>query len=108
MANTYEWSIQGLNKNLNVDQIQFKDAIETVTWKFRVKNENGIFIELVGQTELDPPTSDTYTPYESLTKSQLIEWVQANTDMDALKLEGDNELFKVTQNTEITLRDDLR
>lgn len=107
MANTYEWSIKRLNKNLNVDSDVFDNAIESIQWGYKVTNENGVFIELFGETKLTTPNVDDFVSYDDLTKSQLISWLESSTNMEELKSDADFELAKVTQNIKIPLREDL-
>lgn len=107
MANTYEWSIKRLNKNLDVDSNLFDNAIDSIKWGYKVTNENGVFIELIGETRLETPNSSSYISYNDLTKDKLIEWLETKNNIDSLKSDGDYELLKVTQNTKIPLREDL-
>ena len=107
MANTYEWSIKKLNKNLDVDSNLFDNPIGSIKWGYKITNENGIFIELLGETKLETPNLNFYIPYDDLTKNQLIEWLESKTNIEALKLDGDFKILKLTQNSKIPLRKDL-
>ena len=107
MANTYEWFFKKLTKNLDVDPNLFDNPIESIKWGYKITNENGIFIELLGEIKLETPNLNFYIPYDDLTKNHLIKWLESKINMEALKSDGDSEILKVTQNTKIPLREDL-
>jgi hypothetical protein len=65
MANTYEWSIKKLNKNLDVDPNLFDNPIGSIKWGYRITNENGIFIELNKK-------NSTSTYFKPINKDNLI------------------------------------
>lgn len=74
MAITYTWEITNLRKATHLDN--HDNVIVHVRWKKIGTDENGTTGEFSGATPLAAPTGD-FTPYEELTKEQVLEWVQA-------------------------------
>lgn len=74
MAITYTWDITNIRK---APQLEGKDNVVVhVRWTKTGTDENGTTGQFQGATPLAAPTGD-FTPYEELTKEQVLGWVQA-------------------------------
>ena len=74
MAITYTWDITNIRK---APQLEGKDNVVVhVRWTKTGTDENGTTGVFQGATPLAAPTGD-FTPYEELTKEQVLGWVQA-------------------------------
>lgn len=73
MALTYTWEIRGLRKAAESNGLN--NVILDVHWRKTGVNENGVSAYFDGSTPLPVPTSDDFTPYEQLTKEQVISWL---------------------------------
>lgn len=76
MAVTYTWDITNIRKALQLNNLS--DVVVHVHWKCVGTDENGITGEFHGAMPLEAPTVDKFTPFENLTKEQVLGWVQAN------------------------------
>ena len=76
MGYTYEWSVTGIKK-VNYEDIN--EAVIGTRWKVVCTDEDGNTGEFVGATPFDLNTIDTssFTPYESLTESQVLGWIKS-------------------------------
>jgi hypothetical protein len=74
MAITYTWEITNMRKASQLDGLE--NVLVHVRWKKIGTDENGTTGEFQGATPLSAPSGD-FTPYEELTKEQVLGWVQA-------------------------------
>jgi len=75
MAYTYEWKLTALKKQSNNE---IENAVVGTQWKVKATDEFGNSAEFVGATPFDLHTIDpeTFTPYETLTETQVLEWIK--------------------------------
>jgi hypothetical protein len=74
MAVTYTWDITDIKKAQQVDGLT--DVIVHIRWKKIGTDEKGTIGEFVGATPLTA-SSGSFTPYEELTKEQVLGWIQS-------------------------------
>lgn len=74
MAITYTWDITDIKKAQQVDGLT--DVIVHIRWKKIGTDEKGTTGEFVGATPLTA-SSGSFTPYEELTKEQVLGWIQS-------------------------------
>lgn len=74
MAITYTWEITNLRKANQLNNLD--NVIVHVRWKKIGTDENGTTGEFSGATPLAAPGGN-FTPYEQLTKEQVLGWIQA-------------------------------
>ncbi len=77
MGYTYEWKIVGLKKGNNTD-CNLDNVIIGTQWKVKCTDEDGVSGEFMGATPFDLKSvdPDNFTPYESLTESQVLVWIK--------------------------------
>jgi hypothetical protein len=73
MAITYTWDITGMTKAPQLNELT--DVVVHVRWKKTGTDDKGTTGEFVGATPLTA-SSGSFTPYEDLTKEQILEWIQ--------------------------------
>lgn len=74
MAITYTWDITNIRKAPQLEGMT--DVLVHVRWTKTGTDENGTTGVFQGATPLSPPSGD-FTPYEELTKEQVLGWVQS-------------------------------
>ena len=77
MALTYEWKLTGLTKS-NPTALGLENVIIGTRWQVIGTDENGNTGTFSGATPLNLETvdPDNFTPYDSLTESQVLGWIQ--------------------------------
>ena len=74
MAVTYTWDITDIKKASQLDGLT--DVVVHIRWKKTGTDEKGTTGEFVGATPLTA-SSGSFTPYEDLTKEQVLGWIQS-------------------------------
>lgn len=73
MAITYTWDITNLRKAPQLAEMT--NVVVHVRWNKTGTDEHGTTGQFNGATPLSAPSND-FTPYEQLTKEQVLEWIQ--------------------------------
>lgn len=90
MANTYSYNI--LNIEVTPSFNGMTDIVCNVDFEYIANNGNGVTAKVVRRKPFWEADPANFTPYSSITKQQIIEWIEASTDMNALKKIVDYEL----------------
>jgi hypothetical protein len=69
----YEWNFPALEVEKNKDNLL--NVIKGVYWVYSVK-DNGYEVSIHGAVDLSDPSPASFTPYESVTKQQVQNWVE--------------------------------
>jgi hypothetical protein len=74
---TYTWEITGLKKTIH-PSLQLDNVIIQTYWTVTGENEQGLKGVFNGATpfDLNQVDPDNFIPYENLTESQVIQWIQ--------------------------------
>lgn len=78
-----------------LDEGKMKDVITTIHWRYNAENE-GFFAETYGASAVGQPTPDNFTDYNSVTKEQMVGWLEGVLDVPAMQdsLNAQIELLK--------------
>jgi hypothetical protein len=102
MANTYNWKINALDAK--IQDGDNSDVIYTVHWSYIASDESGEYtassIGTMG-VEYDP---DNFIPYADLTKDDVVAWLEAGLDVEAMKSSLDNQIELQINPVDETLR----
>jgi len=98
--NTYTWFIAALDCKVNEGNLQ--DVVYNVHWRYSAVNENGVMALLYGVQFVSPPTEEDFTPYDELTKEQVVGWLEASMDVPAMKLDLDNQIDLIVNPVDVT------
>lgn len=92
---TFNFDIQ------SVDCLQtnenYADIIVRATWVYTITDENSNTYSVENSTNFDFDENNTeeFIPFEALTSSKVIEWLEAKLDMDDLQSYLDTQLDKL-------------
>jgi hypothetical protein len=83
MAITYSYQIQELKAVPSVGKLE--QVITEVVYSYIGTNEDGITSTYPGRTSLPLPDSKTFTSLNKLKEETVIEWLEANADLNIMK-----------------------
>lgn len=89
MAAQYKWVISQLDTAPSEDGLT--DVVKTVHWIYQ--SIDGNYSSIVdGKMLCDTPSDTDFTAYPDLTEDQVISWLEAGLDVDALKANLDQQI----------------
>lgn len=88
--NTYEIIIYYVEAHRQIENLE--KVIHKVHFEYKAINENGKFAVIMKEVDLPEVDASSFTPFNEVTKAQVIEWITPLIDETALKLEADKEL----------------
>jgi len=88
----FKWIISTMD--CKVQEGEMTDVVQTVHWRYNATEivpatlssaEQIYFAEMYGATQVGEPTPDNFTNYDSLTKEQVVGWLEAVLDVDTMQ-----------------------
>jgi hypothetical protein len=103
METNYEWIISAMD--CRIQEGTLVNVVLLVHWRLKASNE-GYSAETYGVTSMPEPSGTDFTPYEDLTKEQVVSWV---VDILSVVPEPINEIEQQSQLDKIkeSLNNDL-
>lgn len=99
---TFNWTISSVERALSKDGLS--DVIQTVHWRYRGTDENGITAETYGATQIGEPNPQDFTPWDEVTESDVIGWLENIMSVVPEVAEGEEaqltQLEKIQSNIE--------
>jgi hypothetical protein len=99
---TFNWTISAVERAVSLDELS--DVIQTVHWRYRGTDENGITAETYGATPIGEPNPQDFTPWDEVTESDVIGWLEAIMSVVPEVAEGEEaqptQLEKMQSNIE--------
>lgn len=80
---SYEWEFEPLIV-LNGQFGNLQDVVVAAAWR-RIATDGEHMAELCGRVQFQQPSPENYTPYEALTKAQVVSWVEASIGKQAIQ-----------------------
>lgn len=72
---TFNWTISATERAVESNGLQ--GVIKVVHWRYRGTDENEIMTELYGATSVGDPNPEDFTPYDGITESDVIGWLES-------------------------------
>jgi hypothetical protein len=82
----FNWIISAMD--CKVQEGQMTDIVQTVHWRYNAKKtvqDVEFFAEMYGATNVEEPTPENFTDYNSLTKEQVVGWLEATLDVPTMQ-----------------------
>jgi hypothetical protein len=82
----FDWIISAMD--CKIHEGEMTDVVQTVHWRYNatdVVKEKTYFAEMYGATTVGEPTPDNFTDYNSLTKEQVVGWLEETLDVTAMQ-----------------------
>ena len=91
MANTYKWTINALDAKISHDS---KDnVINTIHWGYSaVDNDDATKVASSIGTHSVVYDADNFTEYADITEANVIAWLEAGLDVEAMKASLDSQI----------------
>lgn len=102
MANTYFWVIGDLEAKIESDGMQ--NVIETIHWRLQAIDKNENVADVYGSIGLESPEAESFIEFDSLAQSDVEGWLEANLDVDSLKVGLDSQLELIANPTHVSLQ----
>jgi len=83
MAITYSYQINELKSLPSIGDLE--QVITEVRYTYTGVDENRIISHYPGRTLLPTPNSEEFTPIDQLTEELVIEWLEANADLNTMQ-----------------------
>ena len=103
MANTYNWTINALDAKISNEDGN-ENVVYTVHWSYSASENHdaGMYTASSIGTHGVEYDADNFTAYADLTEEQVIGWLEAGLDVEALKAGLDSQIEKLITPTETT------
>ena len=101
MANTYNWTINALDAKISNEDGN-ENVVYTVHWGYSATDETGEHSASSIGTHGVEYDADNFTPYADLTEEQVIGWLEAGLNVEAMKAGLDSRIEKLVTPTETT------
>ena len=101
MAITYTWTISALD--CRVSEEGMSDVVQTVHWRYRGTNEDGVTYETYSATAVPTPTPDAFIPYPDLDLAIVTEWLESILDMEEIQTNIDAQIELIIHPVMVTL-----
>jgi hypothetical protein len=89
MAKQYQWVIAQLDTAPSEDALT--DVVKTIHWRYQATDAD-YSSEVYGAMACATPSDTDFTAYDDLTQDQVISWLEASLDVDALKENLDKQI----------------
>ena len=71
---TFNWTISAVDRAVSLDGLS--DVIQTVHWRYRGTDENGVTAETYGSTAIGEPNPQDFTPWDEVTATDVEGWLE--------------------------------
>jgi hypothetical protein len=82
---TTDWVISAMECRVHEENMD--DVVIIVHWRYQARElheEKEYFAETYGATSVGMPDPETFTPYDQLTKEQVVGWLEEELDVEQM------------------------
>lgn len=79
----YKWSVNPLDCVISEDGMT--NVVQTVHWRFDGTDEKGVTSGMYGANSFPPPSSADFVPFDQLTDTIVIGWLDSVLDVPAME-----------------------
>ena len=97
---TFNWTISAVERAINLDGLQ--DVIQTVHWRYRGIDENGVTAETYGAVAVGQPNPQDFTPFDDVTASDVEGWLEVLLDVPSMQANLEAQIALIITPTTIT------
>ena len=100
MATTYNFVISDLVAKIQDGELS--NIIETVHWRYQATDGEHT-ADVYGSVGLEAPDAESFKPFEEVTEADVIAWLEAKLDVEAMQSGLDAQLDAIANPTHISL-----
>ena len=97
---TFNWTISAVEGAVSLDGLQ--DVIQTVHWRYRGTDENGVTAETYGAVAVGQPNPQDFTPFDEVTASDVEAWLEVLLDVPSIQANLESQIALLITPTTIT------
>ena len=86
---TFNWNISAVERAVSLDGLS--DVIQTIHWRYRGTDENGVTAETYGATAVGEPNPQDFTPWDEVTEADVEGWLVSIMSVVPEVEEGEEE-----------------
>lgn len=90
MANTYSWDIIYIEANPSLDGLI--NVVSNIKWVYNGISSDGTQGKIEGETKIQTPQTDSFIPYDSLTKNIVVSWLESTLNVTDLQNRIDTQI----------------
>lgn len=80
-----------------------QDVVTTIHWRYNATQDD-LFVDVYGSVSMPLPTGEDFTPYEELTKEQVVGWLEATLDVEEMQNGLNNQIELLINPINVTLQ----
>jgi hypothetical protein len=97
---TYKWIISDLVAKIQDGELS--NIIETVHWRYQATDGEHT-ADVYGSVGLEAPDAESFKPFEEVTEADVIAWLEAKLDVEAMQEGLSNQLDAIANPTHVSL-----
>jgi hypothetical protein len=97
---TFNWTISAVGRAVSKDGLT--DVIQTVHWRYRGINENGVTAETYGAATIGDPNPQDFTPFTEVTSADVQGWLESILDVPSIQANLQAQIDLLVTPTTIT------
>jgi len=97
---TFTWAEPVAGRAVSKDGLA--DVIQTVHWRYKGTDENGVSAEIYGATTIGDPNPEDFTPFDQVTASDVQGWLENILDIPSMQANLQAQIDNLITPTTIT------
>ena len=97
---TFNWTISAVERAISLDGLS--DVIQTIHWRYRGIDENGVTAETYGGVAVGEPNPQDFTPFDEVTASDVEGWLVNLLDVPSMQANLEAQIALLITPTTIT------
>ena len=97
---TFTWAEPVAGRAVSKDGLA--DVIQTVHWRYRGTDENGVTAETYGATSVGAPNPQDFTPFDEVTASDVERWLEVLLDVPSMQANLEAQIALIINPVTIT------
>jgi len=100
--NTYNFHINAVDAHVSQDGLD--NVIYNVHYSYIGEDANGNVTTRIGVHAVQPPSSDSFVPFDQLTQADVISWIESDLPVQQMQQDLDLQLAELAAPTKVTLQ----